>query len=119
MANGSLAPLAGAVMTNYFPVVSGLRPPATLFRTLRVAPRSVNYMVTLAKPRLGLNSDRCSAAREASRLMRHDHRLLSYASSIYRAGRPTNCGKFLLLNETLYSVSSSTRSPSNLNVKVE
>src|SRR6185369_711266 len=96
----------------------GLRPPATFWQPFRL-PRSVNYMNALAKPRPGLNSDRCSAAREGSRLMCHDHRLLSYASSIYRAGRPTNCGKFREPNETLYSVSSSTRSPSNLNVKVE
>jgi len=40
----------------------GLRPLATFFATLRVVLRSLNYINTLAKPRPGLNSDRCSAA---------------------------------------------------------
>jgi len=51
-----LAPLRGAIR---FIIRSGglrgLRPPATFFATLRVAPRSVNYINTLAKHRLALN----------------------------------------------------------------
>src|SRR5215475_15320768 len=59
-----LAPLRGAIR---FIIGSGglrgLRPPATFFATLRVALRSVNYINTLAKPRLGFSSGRCSAAK--------------------------------------------------------
>ena len=45
-----LHPSRGAVMPNDFSGgLRGLRPPATLFATLRVAPRSVNYIVTLPK----------------------------------------------------------------------
>src|SRR6185436_12126012 len=52
-----LHPSRGAVMTNDFSGgLRGLRPPATFFGTLRVAPRSVSYVNALAKPRLGLNS---------------------------------------------------------------
>src|SRR6476620_12752118 len=58
-----LHPSRGAVMTNDFSGgLRGLRPPATFFATLRVAPRSVSYFNALAKPRPGLKSTRCSAA---------------------------------------------------------
>jgi len=60
-----LAPLRGATqLISRIPGgLRGLRPTGYSLCNPSGLLRSVNYIVTLAKPRLGLNSDRCSAAR--------------------------------------------------------